>query len=120
MQPERSSPHGSSARTRCRRATRCVRASRGHLSVSDLLLRADGDGPLITPESAGWTYCGLHVVRLEPGESRTIATGNDELAVLPLAGSATVEIDGLTFELEGRETVFARITDWAYAPIESE
>ena len=90
------------------------------MSASELLLRADGDGPAITPESAGWTYCGLRVVRLEPGESRTIATGSDELAVLPLAGSATVDIDGLTFELEGRASVFARVTDWAYAPIESE
>jgi 5-deoxy-glucuronate isomerase len=90
------------------------------VSASDLLLRADGDGPVITPESAGWTYCGLRVVRLGPGESRAIVTGNDELAVLPLAGSATVEIDGLTLELEGRASVFARITDWAYAPIESE
>ena len=90
------------------------------MSASELLLRADGDGPAITPESAGWTYCGLRVVRLEPGESRAIATGGDEFAILPLAGSATVEIDGLTFELEGRASVFARITDWAYVPIESE
>ena len=89
--------------------------------VSDrLLLRAGGDELVITPESAGWTYCGLRVVRLAPGQSRTLATGNEELAVLPLAGAATVELDGARFELDGRASVFARVTDWAYVPIESE
>jgi len=71
----------------------------------------------ITPESAGWAYCGLRVIRLEAGERRSLATGADELAVIPLAGSAVVEVDGLRFELEGRTSVFARVTDWAYAPI---
>jgi 5-deoxy-glucuronate isomerase len=90
------------------------------VSTSELLLRAGGDELAISPESAGWTYCGLRVVRLEPGQSRTIATGDEEIAVLPLSGSATVEVDGARFELEGRESVFARISDWAYAPIGSE
>ncbi len=82
---------------------------------------ADGDPLLVTPESAGWELCGLRVIRLEPGASRTIATGADEVAVLPLSGGrATVEVDGHRFELEGRATVFSRITDWAYVPIESE
>ena len=74
---------------------------------------------LVTPESAGWELCGLRVIRLAPGASRTIATGADEVAVLPLSGGGrTVEVDGHRFELEGRATVFSRITDWAYVPIE--
>jgi len=36
--------------------------------------------------------------------------------VLPLEGSATVEIDGERFELAGRDGVFAAVTDFAYAP----
>jgi 5-deoxy-glucuronate isomerase len=36
--------------------------------------------------------------------------------VLPLNGSATVTIDGERFELAGRESVFAALTDFAYAP----
>jgi 5-deoxy-glucuronate isomerase len=79
-----------------------------------------GDAVVITPESAGWTYCGLRVVSLEAGASRTLATGTDEVAVLPLAGSATVEVDGRRFDLAGRRSVFDRVTDWAYVPIESE
>ena len=90
------------------------------MSASDLLIHGDGDPLVITPESAGWTYCGLRVVQLSPGESRTVVTGNEELAVLPLAGSATVEADGARFELEGRASVFARVSDWAYAPIDCE
>jgi len=74
----------------------------------------------ITPEQAGWTFCGLRIVRLEAGGSCALTTGNEELAILPLAGSASVEIDGRRFELEGRASVFERVTDWAYAPIGSD
>ena len=90
------------------------------MSVPELLLPAAGEELVITPESAGWTYCGLHVARLGPGEQRSISTGAEELAVLPLAGSATVEVDGRRFELAGRSSVFQRVTDWAYVPIESD
>ena len=82
---------------------------------------ADGDAVVITPESAGWALCGLRVVRLEPGERRTLATSSDEIAVLPLSGGGvTVETEGSRFELEGRTSVFARVTDWAYVPMDSE
>ena len=80
----------------------------------------DGDPVVVTPDSAGWTYCGLRVVRLAPGEARGLATASEELAVLPLAGSALVEVEGRRFALEGRESVFARVCDWAYVPIDSE
>jgi len=93
--------------------------------VSELLIPAGaaaegGDALAITPERAGWRYCGLRVLRLEPGETRTLATGGEEIAVVPLSGSATVDVDGRRLELEGRSSVFARVTDWAYVPIESE
>jgi 5-deoxy-glucuronate isomerase len=79
------------------------------------------DPLLVTPESAGWQRCGLRIVRLPPGGARTFATGGDELAVLPLSGGGcTVEVEGRRFELQGRESVFARVTDWAYAPIDAE
>jgi 5-deoxy-glucuronate isomerase len=81
----------------------------------------DGDPVLVTPESAGWSLCGLRVVRLGAGEARTLATGPDEMAVLPLSGGeSTVEVDSRLFTLEGRRSVFARVTDWAYVPIEAE
>jgi 5-deoxy-glucuronate isomerase len=93
--------------------------------VSGLLLpagtAADGaDALVITPELAGWTYCGLRVTRLEAGGRCTVSTGGEELAVVPLAGSAVVVVGGNRFELEGRSSVFARVTDWAYVPIGAE
>jgi 5-deoxy-glucuronate isomerase len=77
----------------------------------------DGNDPvLVTPESAGWSFAGLRVIRLSPGQAREIETGPDEMLVLPLAGSCVVECDGARFELQGRASVFARVTDFAYVP----
>jgi len=82
---------------------------------------ADGQDPvLITAERAGWTYSGLRVLSFDPGEVRTIATGTSELAVLPLSGSCTVEVEGHRFDLQGRDSVFSRVTDFAYVPIDAE
>ena len=83
---------------------------------------ADGDDLLaITPESASWSYCGLRIVDVAPGNARTLETGGDEYAVVPLGGGGlSVEVDGRTFALEGRAGVFERVCDWAYLPIDAE
>ena len=70
----------------------------------------------LMPERAGWTYSGLRVLDLHAGGAHELATGEDELIVLPLEGSAIVEIDGERFELTGRDGVFSAVTDFAYAP----
>jgi 5-deoxy-glucuronate isomerase len=93
--------------------------------VSGLLLRAgsvgeEADPVAVSPERAGWTFTGLRVVRLAPGEARELETDGFELAILPLAGPVTVECDGQRIELAGRETVFAGVSDWAYVPVGSE
>ena len=80
-------------------------------------------GPVttVTPEMAGWTYCGLDIVALAAGEARQFATGAAEMAVLPLSGGAVVvEVEGRHFHLGGRSSVFAAVTDWAYLPIDAE
>ena len=78
------------------------------------------DDVVVTPDSAGWSLCGLRVVRLAPGETRAFGTGDEETAVLPLSGgSLVVEVDGQRFPLEGRRSVFARVTDWLYAPVDA-
>jgi 5-deoxy-glucuronate isomerase len=77
--------------------------------------------PDVTPESAGWQWTGLSIRTLTPGQPSIVTTGDSEVFVLPLAGSLTVEVattDGApeaSFRLEGRETVFTRVTDFAYA-----
>ena len=77
------------------------------------------DGPFslaVTPEQAGWAYSGLKILTLAPGQSHTWNTDEDEILVLPLSGSATVTCDGTTFDLQGRRSVFSRVTDFCYAP----
>ncbi len=82
---------------------------------------AEGGDPLaLTPERCGWEFCGLRVIELEPGHSRDLATGGDELAVLPLEGGLRVEVEGATHDLEGRESVFDRVTDAVYLPRDTE
>jgi 5-deoxy-glucuronate isomerase len=81
----------------------------------------DGDPVVITPHAAGWTYSGLRVVRLARGEERRLHTGESEVAVLPLSGGGlTVDVDGEHFRLAGRDSVFARVTDWAYLPLQTD
>lgn len=75
----------------------------------------------VTPADAGWSYSGLRIVDLPPGEPMTWTTGGAEHAVLPLSGGpVTVEVEGRRFDLAGRATVFERVTDWAYLPLDAE
>ena len=68
----------------------------------------------IDPQRAGWAFSGLRVLVLEAGASQVVETDEAELLILPLAGGATVEVDGQTFELEGRRGVFSGVTDYLY------
>jgi 5-deoxy-glucuronate isomerase len=78
-----------------------------------------GETVRITPEVAGWPYSGLRVLRLGPGESRRIETGEEEMIVLPLAGSYVVRCEGKRFALAGRASVFEQVSDFAYVPRDS-
>jgi 5-deoxy-glucuronate isomerase len=73
----------------------------------------------IDPAKAGWSYSGLRIVELGPGKSVEVCTGEDEILVLPLAGSCTVTCDSERFDLVGRASVFARVTDFVYASRDS-
>ncbi|WEH33477.1 5-deoxy-glucuronate isomerase [Streptomyces sp. AM 4-1-1] len=70
----------------------------------------------IDPERAGWDWSSLRVLELEPGGTHTLATGEREWIVLPLAGGCTVRLANEIFELLGRESVFSGVTDFAYVP----
>ena len=73
----------------------------------------------VTRQDAGWGYAGLRVVELAPGASNDLATGDDEVVVLPLAGSCLVEAPFGRAELAGRPSVFEAVTDYAYVPRDS-
>jgi 5-deoxy-glucuronate isomerase len=76
----------------------------------------DGFALVVTPERAGWGFSGLRVLELAPGGARALDTGEDELVVLPFEGSCTVAVDGERFAVEGRDGVFAAVTDCVYVP----
>jgi 5-deoxy-glucuronate isomerase len=76
----------------------------------------DGFDLWIDPASARWDHSALRVLTLSPGGSRSFATGDSEWIVLPLAGAATVAVDGEVFTLHGRADVFRAVSDFAYLP----
>ncbi len=72
----------------------------------------------LSPDEAGWAYTGLKVISLVPGLERSIILDRSEAVVLPLSSvNLSVTIDDETFLLDGRTSVFARVTDFAYAPL---
>ena len=73
---------------------------------------ANANGPMsITPEQAGWSYSGLHVI----DHDCTLDLGDAEAVVLPLsARDVMVTVDGTAYPLKGRDGVFAAVSDWLY------
>jgi 5-deoxy-glucuronate isomerase len=91
---------------------------------SDLLIRAGRTAHHqwvldVTPEQAGWRFAGIRILELAAGASQELATGQDEVLILPLRGSCTVEAEGSTYELGGRPDVFTAVTDYLYLPREA-
>lgn len=79
--------------------------------MSELLLRR-GEWDQVTPESAGWSY--LHFgIRAAPFSS---ATGDVEIALVPLAGRCRVEAEDESWTLGDRENVFAGMPWALYLP----
>lgn len=62
-------------------------------------------------------YASLRVLTLDPGREHTVETGAEELLLVPLAGSASVSCEDVSYTLAGRESVFAGPTDFCYLPV---
>ena len=76
---------------------------------------ADGDfTTVVTPESAGWTESSLWTLELAPGANVHLQSGENEIIVVPLAGSAVVVAEGTEIPLTGRASVFDGPSDFAY------
>ena len=69
----------------------------------------------ITPESAGWTYLSFAIVGLKPGERHDHLLTDQETAVVPISGSATVKVGDIETTLS-RTSVFEEMPRIAYAP----
>jgi len=81
---------------------------------------AAGEPVHLTPVDAGWSFSGLRVLALWPGERRVLHLDGIEAVALPLSGSCRVEVGSERFELEGRTDVFSRVSDFAFLPSGSE
>jgi len=68
----------------------------------------------VTPESAGWRYSSLKIISLDPAGTHAFETGTDEVIVLPLSGSVTVQVAQTDWKLDGRASVFDGATDLVY------
>jgi 5-deoxy-glucuronate isomerase len=79
--------------------------------MSELLLRA-GSWEQVTPESAGWRNLFFGV----RAGSFSATTGEGEIALVPLSGRCRVEAGGASWELDGREDVFAGLPWALYLP----
>jgi 5-deoxy-glucuronate isomerase len=79
-------------------------------------LASDGWSVALTPEAAGWRFSGLRAGKLAAGATLGFDTCDDEVAILALAGSFEVTVDGERFALAGRHDVWAGPSDFVYAP----
>jgi 5-deoxy-glucuronate isomerase len=80
--------------------------------VSSLLVQ-----PPVTPDSAGWSYVGFEVSRLEPGRRMGRDTGARELCLVVVEGSCHVYSEhGDWRDLGGRPSPFSGRPDAAYLP----
>lgn len=72
----------------------------------------------VTPQRAGWQYVGFSALRLAAGESESLATGDRELCVVVLSGSADISAGGQVFpDLGTRDSVFDPVSPAAvYVP----
>ncbi|MFZ4720785.1 MAG: 5-deoxy-glucuronate isomerase [Ilumatobacteraceae bacterium] len=81
-------------------------------------LGADGHDVLLDPATAGWAYSGLRVLTLDAGATRSFTLDGVEAVVLPLGITGLrVDVDGTSFALDGRTSVFDRVSDFVYAPL---
>jgi 5-deoxy-glucuronate isomerase len=92
-------------------------ASKHHFPSGSLA--ADGADVVLTPEIAGWTYSGLRVLELTAGATVELASGSDELILLPLtvrdvAVHVVASQGPADFVLTGRPSVFAAVSDFVY------
>ncbi|RMF01683.1 MAG: 5-deoxy-glucuronate isomerase, partial [Chloroflexi bacterium] len=69
----------------------------------------------VTPASAGWDYLSFQVAALKAGQTFTISTQNNEMALVPLRGRGVCNVDGQQFDLT-RRGVFTDLPHVLYAP----
>jgi 5-deoxy-glucuronate isomerase len=84
-------------------------------------IKPNASGTLVetTPASAGWKNLGFKVVKLNANESINVSSEGNEIAVVPLRGSATLAVAGQTFTVS-RKNVFEEVPHVLYVPPKHE
>jgi 5-deoxy-glucuronate isomerase len=91
--------------------------------AGNLIVHPSGDESVVvevTPELAGWDYIHFQVRRLPAGGSWSFATGEHELAIVPLGGTLAAETSRGAWSFGGRANVFAGLPHALYLPRRTE
>ncbi len=82
---------------------------------------SDGDADVVvTPDTAPWTYSGMRVWTLAPGQTITHTLDGEEGVLVPLsARDIAVTVDDESLTMTGRDGVFDAVSDWVYVPVGS-
>jgi 5-deoxy-glucuronate isomerase len=93
--------------------------------ASNLIVRANGGETdvvvEVTPERAGWEHINFQVRRLGSGGAWSFASGENELAIVPLGGCVAVQSNrGSWAEVGGRAHVFAGLPHALFLPRRTE
>lgn len=65
----------------------------------------------------GWEHTGIKVAQIEPGASVSLEAAGEERIVIPLEGAFEATVDGETYTLRGRGSVFEGPSDVLYTGI---
>ena len=92
--------------------------------MSALLLKpsgSTGEVVSVTQERAGWQTISLRLIRIEKSRKQVVSQPSEELALVMLAGQATVRAGEQQWEyLGGRANVFAGMPHTLYLPLGTE
>ena len=69
----------------------------------------------VSPDSADWEYLHFQVIKLKVGEEFDRASEGQEIALVPLQGSATLSVDDQSWQTS-RKSVFSQMPDVLYIP----
>ena len=87
--------------------------------MSQFRISGDQDGIAIDRDRAGWDRVSFHVRRLAAGGSESFRAEGEEIAIIPLSGTATVRSGGEEWTFGGRESVFSAPGEALYLPRDS-
>jgi 5-deoxy-glucuronate isomerase len=92
-----------------------------NLKIKQSAPDANGRVVHVTPESAGWTYVGFDLHRLQPGSAARGATSDREVCLVLISGRATIKGGGEDFGLIGERMSPFKGKPWSvYVPPHAE